>query len=78
MLFRSNLVHFLNGLPPLLADSVVLDVGVSSLSHYTTSVPDVLFPAGIEIHVQGVVYSDAGGFQSSSVESFVLDGTGGR
>jgi hypothetical protein len=70
-----NLMHFLQGLPPLLADSVVLDAGVSPGLRYTTSVPDVVFPAGIPIHVQGVVYTEAGGFQASGVESFVLDVT---
>lgn len=71
----SDLQHYLTGLPPLLDQAVVLAAGVDSEGVYSVRFPDVVFPAGIMIHVQGVTLSDLG-IQATGVESFVLDPTG--
>ncbi len=70
-----NLQHFLVGLPPLLQDAVILDVGLSNANgEFATRFRDTVFPAGIAIYAQGVTLSEAG-IRSSDVDEFTLDVT---
>jgi hypothetical protein len=73
--FSPDLQHFLTGLPPLLNDAVVLDMGLDTAGTFQTRFRDISFPPGIMIYSQGVTISEAG-ILSSNVDSFVLDGTG--
>lgn len=71
-----NLAHFLVGLPPLLADAGVLHYGLSESPRFGLSLPDITFPPGMFIYVQGVTVT-ATTIQATDVASFVLDGSGG-
>jgi hypothetical protein len=46
-------VHYFQGLPPLLADFVVLGVGAVS-GEYVVSIPQSSLPPGVMIYAQGV------------------------
>lgn len=73
--FSPDLVHYLTGLPPLLADLVVLDIGFGDgPAGYTAILPESLFPPGVFIYVQGVTLAD-GVLESTQVGEFVLDVT---
>ena len=70
-----DLVHYFNGLPPLLADFVVLDIGFGDgPAGYTAILPESLFPPGVLIHAQGVTLAD-GELLSTEPGEFVLDVT---
>lgn len=68
-----DLVHYFQGLPPLLADFVVLGVG-AAYGEYVVSLPPRALPPGIQIYAQGVVSDLA--VQSTAVGSLVLDAKG--
>jgi len=68
-----DLVHYFQGLPPLLAEFVVLGVGAAH-GEYVVSVPQIALPPGIRIYAQGVV-ADLD-IQSTAVGSLVLDAKG--
>ncbi len=68
-----DLVHYFQGLPPLLADFVVLGVG-AAYEEYVVSVPQRALPPGIMIYAQGVIADVA--IQSTAVGSLVLDAKG--
>ena len=72
--FAPDLQHYFTGLPPLLGDAVVVDIGVGQRGTFRSEVSEFLFPPGVMIHVQGVTISDFG-ILSSDVASFVLDVT---
>ena len=72
--FSPDLQHYFTGLPPLLGDAAVVDVGVGQRGIFHSEVSESLFPPGVMIHVQGVTISDLG-ILSSDVASFVLDAT---
>lgn len=67
---QPDLVHYFEGLPPLLADFVVLGVGVAH-DEYRIGVPVVALPPGLQIYAQGVVADVV--IESTAVGSFVLD-----
>jgi hypothetical protein len=71
-----TLAHFLVGLPPLLDQALVLHWGASEGQRFGHSLPEITFPPGIFLYVQGVTISDAG-ILATEVDSFVLDGSGG-
>ncbi|HEX5052625.1 MAG TPA: hypothetical protein VFZ65_12690 [Planctomycetota bacterium] len=69
---QPDLVHYLVGLPPLLADFVVLDFGLGDAEHgYTATVLRSLLPGGVTIYAQGVAL-DSTGLRSSRVGEFRL------
>lgn len=70
-----DLVHYFDGLPPLLADHVIAGAGVVEQGSYFLSLPDTQLPPGIMIQAQGVTF-DGVAIRSSSVEAFVLDASG--
>jgi hypothetical protein len=70
-----DLVHYLVGLPPLLADHVVAGVGFVEDGRYELSLPDTALPPGVMIHAQGVTF-DGATIASSKVADFVLDASG--
>lgn len=70
-----DLVHYFEGLPPLLADHVIAGAGIVEKGGYFLSLPDTLLPPGVMIQAQGVTF-DGVAFLSSTVESFVLDASG--
>ena len=65
-----DLVHYFQGLPPLLADFVVLGVG-AAYDEYVVSVPQHALPQGIEIYAQGVLADLE--LQSTEVKSLLVD-----
>jgi hypothetical protein len=69
-----DLQYYFVGLPPLLGDALVVDWGLGQNGNFHSEVSEFLFPAGVLIHVQGVVIGDLG-ILSSNVASFVLDVT---
>ena len=70
-----ELAHYFVGLPPLLADALVIAYGVGDANGYLVTLPDVVFPAGVLWHAQGVTI-DERGIRASNTASFVLDKTG--
>lgn len=70
-----DLVHYVTGLPPLLADHVIAGAGFVEQGSYVLSLPDTLLPPGIMIQAQGVTF-DGAVVRASAVESFVLDASG--
>lgn len=71
--FTPKLQHFVTALPPMLADSVVLDVGYGyGEKGYVTVLPESRFPPGLFVYVQGVTLA-SGQLMGSDVASFVLD-----
>lgn len=68
-----DLVHYFHGLPPLLADFVVLGVGAAH-GEYVVSVRQRALPPGIQIYAQGVIADLE--LQSTEVGSLVLDAKG--
>jgi hypothetical protein len=70
-----TLAHFLVGLPPLLDQAFVLHWGLSEAPRFGLSLPEITFPPGIFLYVQGVTISDVG-ILATEVDSFVLDGSG--
>lgn len=72
---QPDLAYYFVGLPPLLADHVVLAFGLGTPDDgYVVKLQDTLFPAGISIYAQGVTL-DGGGLQSTNIADFVLDVT---
>ncbi|HEX6812901.1 MAG TPA: hypothetical protein VF384_14855 [Planctomycetota bacterium] len=69
-----NLAHYFAVLPPLLADHVVLDVGLGQGHHYTSRIDELLLPPGIFIYVQGVTFAEDR-WDATRVGDFVLDVT---
>ncbi|MBL8733224.1 MAG: hypothetical protein JNN13_12705 [Planctomycetes bacterium] len=70
-----DLAHYFQGLPPLLADFVLLDLGLGdAAAGYTAVLPQSVFPAGVTIYVQGVTLTGRG-LEASAVHDFVLDVT---
>lgn len=69
-----ELAHYFTGLPPLLADAVVVAFGVGDAKGYQVALPDSVFPAGVRWHAQGVAIGE-GGIHSTPTASFVLDKT---
>ena len=63
----------LEGLPPLLANSLVLGYGLGQAGTFKVSVPEVNFPNGVFVYVQAVVVTDR--IRTTQVEDFVLDPT---
>jgi len=72
-----DLVHCFAGLPPLLADHVIVGAGVVEQGGYDLSLPDTALPPGCFLHAQGVTF-DGAVIASSAVASFVLDASGER
>jgi hypothetical protein len=70
-----DLQHFVTGLPPMLDQSLVIDMGIATDGMFSTRFRDTTFLPGIPIYAQGVTFSDAG-ILSSNVGEFVLDVTG--
>lgn len=66
---RSDLANYLQGLPPLLADFVVLGVG-AAYGDYHIDMPLAAIPPGITIYAQGIV-SDVF-VEATAVESLLL------
>lgn len=67
--------HYFQGLPPLLTDFVLFDLGFGDApAGYTAVLPQSLFPAGVAIYVQGVALTQRG-LESTDVGEFVLDKT---
>ena len=71
-----TLIRYPHGLPPLLADPVILGAGVCDKDGFTLTLPETNFPAGIFIYGQGVVAGDE--ILTTTVDDFVLDETGDR
>ena len=69
-----ELRHFVNGLPPMLDQSLVIDWGFATDGVFSTRFADTTFPPGIPIYAQGVTINEAG-ILSSNVGDFVLDVT---
>jgi hypothetical protein len=65
-----DLMHYFQGLPPMLADFAVLGVG-AAFERYSIAVPRRTLPSGIEIHVQGLVADVE--ILSTEVATLVLD-----
>jgi hypothetical protein len=70
-----DLAHYLVGLPPLLADPLVLTWGLTNTTRFGVSFPETAFPPGIFIHAQGVALIESR-IVSSNVDDFVLDASG--
>lgn len=70
-----TLAHYLVGLPPLLADHFLLHVGASIDPRLVITLPDITFPPGMFIYVQGATISESG-VRATDVGSFVLDASG--
>jgi hypothetical protein len=68
-----DLVHYLVGLPPLLADFAVLSCGAGE-KVFEASIDQQVVPRGLTFYVQGVVF-DGGAILASEVGHFVLDGS---
>ncbi len=68
-----DVVHYFQGLPPLLADFVVLGVG-AAYGEYVITIPQSSLPAGVLIHAQGVVADLV--IQSTDVASLSIDPIG--
>ena len=70
-----EMMQFLEGIPPLLSNFVVLDVGFGDgAAGYTAVFPEQMLPPGIFIYVQGVTI-DSAGIGATEVDEFVLDVT---
>jgi hypothetical protein len=69
-----DLAHYFVGLPPLLADHVVVDIGLGQGHEYNCAVSEFLLPPGIFIYAQGVTF-DGAVFEATRVGDFVLDVT---
>ncbi|HZN40455.1 MAG TPA: hypothetical protein VFD82_16740 [Planctomycetota bacterium] len=69
-----DLAHYFVGLPPLLANHVVVDVGLGQGHFYNCAVNELLLPPGIFIYAQGVTF-DGAVFDATRVRDFVLDVT---
>ena len=73
--FNPHLRHYLQGLPPLLADSAVLGIGIASPEgELVLGIAEQVVPPGIPIHAQGVVLLEEG-LAATDVESFIVDGS---
>lgn len=58
---QAELMHFYVGLPPLLADAVLLGTTFAGADEAAIFVlPAVLLPAGVPLYAQGLVLTDAG------------------
>lgn len=70
-----DLVHYFEGLPPLLMDFTVVDVGLSAPGGiFSCSVAERLLPPGMMIYAQGLTF-DGAVFEATRPREFVLDVT---
>jgi len=70
-----EMTQFLEGLPPLLSNFVVLDIGFGDgVAGYTAVFPELMLPPGVFIYVQGITI-DGAGLNATEVDKFVLDVT---
>jgi hypothetical protein len=70
-----EMTQFFEGVPPLLSNFVVLDVGFGDgIVGYTAVFPELMLPPGVLIYVQGITI-DSAGLDATAVDTFVLDVT---